>query len=132
MHCPLQLFTGLTAWLLATAYMFFYATGIAASKMLGLVDLAISAVYSIFWLAAAAATTPNNWGSTAQAGTAFGYLSWLAWMPSIYFAFLDYKNGQGIAVKAVAPPAPAPAPAPGTADEKPVDEVKADPAVAVV
>lgn len=128
MHCALQLFTGLTAWLLTAAYMVFYATGIAASKMLGLVDLAISAVYSIFWLAAAAATTPNNWGSTAQAAIAFGYLSWLAWMPSVYFAYLDYKNGQGIAAKAAAPAAPAP----GTADVKPVDDVKADPAVAVV
>ena len=113
-----QVFTGVTAWLLAAYYMFVSASGMHATIMLGVVELAINAVYCIFWLAAAAACSTNaSWvGSTAQASIAFGYLSWVAWMPSIYLAFQDMRKGEGIRIsKAAATAAPSPAVA------KPVD-----------
>ena len=98
--------------------MFVSASGMHATIMLGVVELAINAVYCIFWLAAAAACSTNaSWvGSTAQASIAFGYLSWVAWMPSIYLAFQDMRKGEGIRIsKAAATAAPSPAVA------KPVD-----------
>lgn len=104
-HAPpaLQMFVGITGFLIALFLLVLYAAGVRAAR--GLVAFVLDLLWVIFWLAAAGCVTSFLTDMFAQtsnvrASCAFAWLSWFLWIGSAIISFQDWRGG-------VAGPAPA-------------------------
>jgi hypothetical protein len=105
-----MIFTGLIAWFVTAFYVFVQCNEKLQRIFSGLIEVVFTGVWVIFWLAASAsfaaidtckpgakigdaALTPCN---AVRASQAFGWLSFLLWVPSLAIAVIDLKNGEGM------------------------------------
>ena len=116
-----MIFTGVTGWLLCMIFFGLYGTPKLQNARMLQADLAVSAIWTIFFLSAFAAmtakldghcgqlfdvalsvngTTQNgtitsngSWCNTYKASIAFGFLSFFFWLISLVIAFLHFRKG---------------------------------------
>jgi hypothetical protein len=96
----LQLFVGLTSMLLCFAILALYLLGKNGNKLILVIEFVATAVYWIFWLAAAAATTDDirvldrfnvsgTTADTARANCAFCWLTFFLWCGSLFYCIWE-------------------------------------------
>lgn len=104
-----MVFTGVMGFLIAIFYAIVHCVEGLRRTFSGVVEVFVSALWVIFWLAAAAsfaAYMPCKYkdadmGDISKcdlflASQAFGWLSWLLWMGSLLFAIIDMRQGEGL------------------------------------
>ncbi|KAL4428282.1 hypothetical protein ABPG75_002371 [Micractinium tetrahymenae] len=104
------IFCGAVTMLASLALIACLILGISAVR--GLPSLIYDGLFWIFWLACAAAlsdslSSMNGWGckSRLQASVAFSWLTWFAFIASIFFDVQDLRRGAGTGLGAPAAPA---------------------------
>lgn len=103
-------FTGVVGWLLAMLYAVVSCVEGLQRTFWGIVEVATSALWVVFWLAAAAALTADRRCKPSQlstatpftecnawlAATAFAWMSLLLWIPSLGMAVVEWRRGEGL------------------------------------
>ena len=103
-------FTGVTAWLIALLYAAVSCVEGLQRRMWGIVEVAITSLWAVFWLAAAAALTADGRCKPSQLSTdspfadcnaflaaeAFSWMSLLTWLPSLAMAVVEWRRGEGL------------------------------------
>jgi hypothetical protein len=104
-----MVFTGVMGFLIAIFYAIVSCVEGLKRTFSGVVEVFVSALWVIFWLAAAASFAAFqpckvkdanlreiDQCSTFLASQAFAWLSWLLWMGSLLIAIVDMRQGEGL------------------------------------
>lgn len=100
----------MTAWLLAMFYAVVSCSEGLQRTFWGAVEVGVNAIWTVFWLAAAASYANFKSCKPSQidimepftecggwlASEAFAWMSWLLWMPSLVISIIDMRRGEGI------------------------------------
>lgn len=106
-----MVFTGVTGWLIAMLYTAVTCVEALQKVLMGIVEVVITAVWCIFWMAAAASfaayapcksptqldtENPFSGCNAFLASQAFAWMSLLLWIASLAIAVVDTRRGEGI------------------------------------
>lgn len=103
-------FVGVVGWLLAILYAVTSCVEGLQRKLWGIVEVVISALWTLFWLSAAAALAADHRCKPSQLSTkapftecnawlaaqAFAWMSLLLWIPSLAMAVVEWRRGEGL------------------------------------